>query len=126
VNWAQQNGWYLQTPAGERFNVDPRLQLGTLAVLSNEVDDDECQVGGRSWLYALDYKSGTAVKSQKDLEVGQWVGASIGTGLSLIRLPSKKLVAVVGLGDATVRAMNVPVAPGAASEVRRVGWRELY
>jgi type IV pilus assembly protein PilY1 len=126
VNWAQRNGWYLKTPVGERFNVDPRLQLGTLAVLSNEVDDDECQVGGRSWLYALDYKSGTAVKSQKDLEVGQWVGASIGTGLSLIRLPSKKLVAVVGLGDATVRAMNVPVAPGAASEVRRVGWRELY
>jgi type IV pilus assembly protein PilY1 len=126
VNWAQQNGWYLETPVGERFNVDPRLQLGTLAVLSNEVDDDECQVGGRSWLYALDYKTGGPVTPQEDKEVGQYVGAAIGTGISLVLLPNKKMVAVVPLGDTSVRAMNVRVTPGAAAEVRRVGWRELY
>jgi hypothetical protein len=60
------------------------------------------------------------------MAVGQRVGGAIGTGLSLIRLPNKKLIAVVAMGDASVRAMNVPVGPSAGREVRRVGWRELY
>jgi hypothetical protein len=28
--------------------------------------------------------------------------------------------------DTTVKAMGVPVAPGAATSVRRVGWREIF
>jgi len=126
VDWSDGNGWYVETPVGERINVDPRLQLGSLVVLSNSPEDDECTVGGSSWLYALDYKTGGAVVTNRDMAVGQWVGAAIGTGLSLIRLPNKKLIAVVAMGDTSVRAMNVPVAPSAGREVRRVGWRELY
>jgi len=126
VDWVEDNGWYVETPVGERINVDPRLQLGSLVVLSNVPDGDECMVGGGSWLYALDYRTGGAVRTQRDMAVGQWVHSAIGTGLSLIRLPNRKLVAVVAMGDTSVRAMNVPVAPGGGADIRRVGWRELY
>jgi type IV pilus assembly protein PilY1 len=126
VDWSDGNGWYVETPVGERITVDPRLQLGSLVVLSNSPEDDECTIGGSSWLYTLDFRTGGAIVTQRDMAVGQRVGGAIGTGLSLIRLPNKKLIAVVAMGDASVRAMNVPVGPSAGREVRRVGWRELY
>ncbi len=126
VDWSEGNGWYVELPVGERVNVDPRLQLGSLVVLSNSPEDDECTIGGSSWLYALDFRTGGPIATQRDMAVGQRVGASIGTGLGLIRLPNRKLVAVVAMGDTSVRAMNVPVAPSAGREVRRVGWREIY
>jgi type IV pilus assembly protein PilY1 len=126
VDWAVKNGWYLYTPVGERMNVDPRLQLGTFVIVANEPDEDYCTVGGVSWLYTVDYKSGAAVITQHDMAVGQPVGNSIATGLTLIRLPTNKLIAVVTQADTTVRAMDVPAAPGVAGEARRVGWSELY
>jgi hypothetical protein len=51
---------------------------------------------------------------------------SLSTGLTLVRLPSDKLIAIVTQADANVRAMTVPVAPGAGADVRPVGWRELF
>jgi type IV pilus assembly protein PilY1 len=126
VDWSEDNGWYVETPVGERITVDPRLQLGSLVVLANAPDDDECAIGGSSWLYALDFRTGGAVRTSRDMAVGQSVGSAIGTGVSLVRLPNKKLIAVVAMGDTSVRAMNLPVAPGGGAEIRRVGWRELY
>jgi type IV pilus assembly protein PilY1 len=125
VNWATQNGWYVTLPVGERVNVDLRLQLGTLVALSNQPDNDYCTVGGVSWLYAFDFSSGAAVSTSTNREVGFPVGSSIATGLTLVRLPNNKLVAIVTQADTTVRAMSVPVAPPAAAGVRRVGWREI-
>jgi len=126
VDWAVNNGWYLNTPVGERMNVDPRLQLGTFVIVANQPNEDYCTVGGVSWLYTVDYKSGGPVVTQRDMAVGEPVGNSIATGLTLIRLPTNKLIAVVTQADTTVRAMEVPAAPGVAGEARRVGWSELY
>ena len=53
-------------PLGERLNVDMKLQLGTLVAISNEPISDYCVPDGRSWLYALDYKTGAAVLGQHD------------------------------------------------------------
>jgi hypothetical protein len=74
----------------------------------------------------VDYKSGGPVVTQRDMAVGEPVGNSIATGLTLIRLPTNKLIAVVTQADTTVRAMEVPAAPGVAGEARRVGWSEIY
>ena len=126
VDWATKNGWYLTLPVGERVSVDLRLQLGTLVALANNPKEDYCQVEGTSWLYALDYRTGGAVQTQKDKAVGQPVGASIATGLTLIRLPTNKLIAIVTEADTTVKAMTVPVAPSSSAAVRRVGWREIF
>jgi type IV pilus assembly protein PilY1 len=126
VNWATNNGWYVTLPVGERVNVDLRLQLGTLAVIGNVPDDNYCQVGGSAWLYTLDFKSGAAVTTATNRQMGQLIPGSLATGLTLIRLPTNKLIAIVTEADTTVASMNVPVAPGAATSVRRVGWREVY
>ncbi|MEY2920640.1 MAG: hypothetical protein RL261_1945, partial [Pseudomonadota bacterium] len=126
VDWQAQNGWYVNTPVGERVNVDLKLQLGTLVGVSNKPDDDYCFVGGKSWLFALDYRTGAAIQGQQTTAVGFPIGASIATGVTLVRLPTNKLIAIVTQADTTVRAMSVPVAPGAAAGVRRMGWREIY
>ena len=125
VDWQSKNGWYLNLPVGERVNVDLRLQLGTLVAVANEPDDDYCYVGGRSWLYAVDYKTGAAIIGLQPKEVGFPVGGSIATGVTLIRLPTNKVIAIVTQADTTVKAMSIPVAPGTSAGVRRVGWREI-
>ena len=125
VDWQVKNGWYVTLPVGERVNVDLRLQLGTLVALSNEPGDDYCTVGGRSWLYALDYLSGSSVSAANDGVVGQLAGNSIATGVTMIRLPNHKLIALVTLADTTVKPFNPGTKSGAAVGARRVSWREL-
>ena len=124
VDWTAKNGWYVTLPVGERVNVDPRLQLGSLVAVSNTPKDDYCVVDGTGMLYVLDYKTGAAV-SDSTMQVGFDVGSSLATGLTLVRLPSGKLIAIVTEADTTVRAMDVRVASGIAGAVRRLGWREL-
>jgi type IV pilus assembly protein PilY1 len=126
VDWATRNGWYMELPVGERVNVDPRLQLGTLAVVSNVPKDDYCKFGGESWLYKLNFATGTAVSTADKGIVGSYISNSLATGLTLIRLPDEKLVALVTLADTSVQAMDLPVAPGAGTALRRVGWREIF
>ena len=113
-------------PVGERINVDLRLQLGTLVALSNEPSDDYCVTGGTSWLYAVNYETGAPVLSPSDKSVGFPVGNSLATGVTLIRLATNKLVAIVTQSNTAVKAMPVPVPPAAGASIRRVGWREIY
>jgi len=124
VDWQLDNGWYVTLPVGERVNIDLKLQLGTLVALSNEPNDDYCSVGGRSWLYALGYKTGASV-NQGSTAVGQLAGNSIASGVTMIRLPNHKLIALVTLADTTVKPFNPGTGAGAAVGVRRVSWREL-
>ena len=124
VDWASRNGWYITLPLGERVTVDPRLQLGTLVVLSNLPGTDYCEVGGRSYAYALGYRSGASVTPSDLGIVGRLLAESIATGLTMIKA-TDTLVAEVTLADTTV----VQFAPGVeATEglgVRRVSWREI-
>jgi type IV pilus assembly protein PilY1 len=126
VDWATHDGWYVTLPAGERVNLDPKLQLGTLVTVANQPGEDGCEIGGKSWMYALDYKTGDAVVTQEDGSVGFLVGSALATGLTLVRLPNGKVIAIVTQADTTVKPMSVPVTPGAGAAVRRVGWRELF
>jgi hypothetical protein len=66
------------------------------------------------------------VNTATDEVVGSYIGGSLATGLTLIRLPNKKLIALDTLADTTVQAMDLPVAPGAGTALRRVGWREIF
>lgn len=125
VDWQLKNGWFVTLPVGERVNVDLRLQLGTLVAVSNEPNDDYCSVGGRSWLYSFDYLTGTSVSNGTDAAVGQLVGNSIATGVTMIRLPNKKLVALVTLADTTVKPINPGTKAGTALGAHRISWREI-
>ena len=125
VDWASNNGWRVDIPLGERVNIDPRLQLGTLVLVSNAPKDDYCVVGGASFLYALDYRSGSAISGQAGKYVGWPVGNSIATGLTVVRLPTGKLAAIVNEADTTIRTIQPPTNAGAGTGVRRIGWREI-
>lgn len=122
VNWQQDNGWYIRVPLRERFNVDLKLQLGTLVAIGNVPGEDYCTVGGQSWMYALDYRSGTAVTG---FEVGYWQGNTISTGIQIV-IVNNKMVALVTLADGRVVAREVNRRSDAGAGVRRVSWREIF
>ena len=123
VNWQEQNGWYLRTPVGERLNVDLRLQLGTLVAISNEPNDDYCVVGGKSWLYAVDYRTGTAITGR---DVAWTIGSSIATAVNIVILPTHDMFALVTRADGTVEPKKVQRRSGSSAGVRRVSWREIF
>jgi type IV pilus assembly protein PilY1 len=125
VDWSSHNGWYVQLPVGERVSVDPRLQLGSLVAVANQPLDDYCVAGGTSWMYSLDYRSGAAVTNQSSRAVAWQVGNSISTGLTLVRLPGGKLIAIITEADTVLASLQVPVPPPGVGSVRRVIWREL-
>jgi type IV pilus assembly protein PilY1 len=125
VNWVSKNGWYVNIPTGERVTIEPRLQLGTVSFVANRPVDDYCALGGSSWLYALDYKTGGAITTQADNVVGISVDSkTIGTGLTIVRLPNGLLIAIVNTPDGT-RTMRLPIDAAGAGSVRRVGYREI-
>jgi type IV pilus assembly protein PilY1 len=118
VNWAENNGWYVDVPVGERFNIDPRLQLGTLVLVANAPKDDYCTVGGSSYLYQFDYRSGTSSI------VGKPIANALATGLTVIELPGNKLVGEVNLVSG-LTAVDLINNSGGAAGVRRISWREI-
>jgi type IV pilus assembly protein PilY1 len=131
VNWSNQNGWRVQLPLGERVNLDARLQLGTVAFVSNAPVDDYCTMGGATWTYALDYQSGHAVAGANNQVVFASSTAGIATGLSLI-LVDGRLVAIVrlavenkdGADDGTLIS-ELPASQSSPNGVRRAGYREI-
>jgi type IV pilus assembly protein PilY1 len=118
VDWAVNNGWYVDVPVGERFNIDPRLQLGTLVLVSNAPKDDYCTVGGSSYLYQFDYRSGTSSI------VGKPIANALATGLTVIELPGNKLVGEVNLVSG-LQAQDLINNAGGGAGVRRISWREI-
>jgi type IV pilus assembly protein PilY1 len=130
VDWTTKRGWYVTIPLGERITIDPRLQLGTIAVVSNKPVDEYCSTGGSSWLYALDYRSGGAVTGQAGNQVGFLVDAyAIATGVTIVRLPgdnghASSVQALINKPDGTT-TKQVPIDSAGGGSVRRVGYREI-
>jgi type IV pilus assembly protein PilY1 len=137
VDWALKDGWYVDfnpggSSPGERVNIDPQLVQGTLVVVTNVPNNNACTVGGDSWIYQFDYKTGANPKSTIGL-AGAGAGGYSGTkftgkitvGLVVVRLPSGvfKGIATVATGEKVLLPIAPPPGPGTA---RRVSWRELF
>jgi type IV pilus assembly protein PilY1 len=129
VNWATSNGWYLDfNPSndspGERVSVDPQLVLGTLIVSTNVPNASACSVGGDSWFYEFDYKTGQFVSSSPGGIVGAKITGAEVAGVSIFQLQSGSL------GSLVIRTDTTPTQPGintssASTAAKRSGWREL-
>ena len=126
VDWAAKNGWYVTLPVGERVNIDPRLQLGVLVVGANVPKDDYCLVGGSSWKYQLDFRTGGALATATNKSVGAPIGNSLVVGLTLMQLEGPKLVELWTLADTTNPTGETNPPPPAGNAARRVGWREIF
>lgn len=130
VNWAVNSGWYMDLPdSGERSNTDPTLQLGTLGFTTNVPSTSSCVVGGYSYSYFLDYRTGGAVSTTINGVLTSGISAvRLGNALAtrpvFVRLPNNTVVQLIRLSDGTTMTPPVPIGRG-ASTTRRTSWREL-
>jgi type IV pilus assembly protein PilY1 len=131
VNLASKCGWFLDfnpvggnTP-GERVSVDPKLQLGVLAVATNIPEVSVCSVGGTSFLYFFDYTTGQFVSTSVGAVAGQRIGNAIAVGINTYQLPGGKVVTTVTTSDDQHPVFGNPSNLLAGPVGRRVGWREL-
>ena len=125
VDVTTKNGWRADLPnSGERVNVDPKLQLGTLIVGSNIPATSACTSGGTSYLNFLDYKTGGYIQSSGNTLAGVLVGNSLVVGISVVRLPNNKTVAIVTTSDNKYPNLAPPFSTPSPTG-RRSSFREL-
>jgi len=131
VDLATKCGWFLDFPAvsagsgSERVNVDPKLQLGVLAVATNVPANNICTVGGSSFLYFFDYATGQFVSTSAGNVAGTRLGNAIVVGLNTYRLPDGRVITTPTLSDDTRPPKGNPDNPMVGAIGKRVMWREL-
>jgi type IV pilus assembly protein PilY1 len=122
VNWATQNGWYVDLPSsGERINVDMSLQEWTLVVAGNVPDNNACDVGGTSTVYNFALQNGYLPPG------GGWLNPtnSLVAGISTFQTTTGILMSIITStsGQGSNGQVIVPNPP--PSYTRRGSWREL-
>jgi type IV pilus assembly protein PilY1 len=126
VNFVTDGGWYMDLPdTGERANTDPTLSLGTLGFTTNVPNSDACTVGGYSFRYFIDYKTGGAVTTSTTQVVGAKLGNALATRPVYVRLPNGVVVELTRLSTGTTSTSQVPIGAGGTA-TRRTSWRELF
>ena len=128
VDWNLNDGWLIDlnpgnsTP-GERVNVDPELILGTLLIAANiPTTSAACTVGGESFLYQFDFKTGQYVNTSANGVAGTLLGG-ITVGMAVIQLPSGAIKDIVTTADTNKTAPLVNVSSTNAY-LRRFSYRE--
>jgi type IV pilus assembly protein PilY1 len=125
VDVSTKNGWRVDLPdTGERVNVDPKLQLGTLIVGSNIPANSACTSGGTSWLNFFDYKTGGYIQSSGSTMASVYVGNSLIVGIAIVRLPDDTTVAIVTTSDNKYPTVAPPFTSPSPTG-RRSSFREL-
>jgi type IV pilus assembly protein PilY1 len=126
VNFATDAGWFMDLPdAGERANTDPTLSLGTLGFTTNVPNSDACTVGGYSYRYFIDYKTGGSVSTSTTNVVGSKLGNALATRPVYVRLPNGVVVELTRLSTGVTSTSQVPIGAGGTA-TRRTSWRELF
>lgn len=131
IDWANDDGWYLPLDPGERVNVDPKIQLGTLVIPSNVPDADaagnSCSVGGYGWINFIDFAKGSYVKNDTSNagKLSSIMSAkALVVGVNIVQLPDGKVVAITTTADNKHPVAEVPLGTENIKP-RRVSWREL-
>lgn len=126
VAWAESAGWFVDFDVveGERINTDMVLDRGVLAVVTNVPEADACNVGGYSYIYFFDYKTGSYVTTVEGDIVGYRLANAMAVGMSVIRVNGKS-VAIVTTSDNKHIAAPVPEYSGSGT-MKRMLWRELF
>ncbi|WP_371323639.1 PilC/PilY family type IV pilus protein [Dechloromonas sp. ZY10] len=128
VDWAANGGWYVNLPDNkERVHLDAKLIMGTLVFASTVPEASECQPGGYSHLFFLDYRTGGSVGTSAAML--KYVSPIV--GVSAFKLPSGTIKVVPITADGKIPAgtpPSLPVSPtgsGGVGSGKRVMWREL-
>jgi type IV pilus assembly protein PilY1 len=130
VNWSTQDGWMVDfnpvadPSPGERVNIDPRLVLGTLKVVTNiPSSGGSCAVGGSSRAYDFDFRTGSAIATSPGGVVGSSLGATIAVGMAIVQLPSGAIKDIITGADTSKSTVNVQINTAGAG-VKRFSYRE--
>jgi len=120
-------GWFVDfTQVGERVNTDPAIIKGTLVIATNVPSSSSCSVGGDSFLYQLDYRTGGAVSTAPNGIVGLSLGHELTMHPAVAMLQSGKILAYTqGSSGHEPQASPVLENPSADGVARRISWREL-
>jgi len=134
VDWNSRDGWYVDfnpsfsgvpNSPGEGVNlVDPRLVLGTLVVTTNApaAGGSSCSVGGSSFEYNFDFKTGQAVSTSAGGVVGRSLGGTITVGVAIVQLPSGAIKSISTGADTSKTTSSVNTSASGAA-VRRFSYR---
>jgi type IV pilus assembly protein PilY1 len=115
---------------GERVNLNPKIQLGTLFVASNVPDmasSATCSPGGHTWLNLLDINTGSYIdntQSNPGNTVSKRVGPALAVGVNVIRLSNGKVIAITTTAENKDPVTETPVN-SVNSPLKRISWREL-
>ncbi|QJR16415.1 pilus assembly protein [Usitatibacter palustris] len=129
VDWGVNDGWFMDlnpggTSPGERINLDPQLVQGTLVVVTNVPNNSACSIGGDSWIYQFDFKTGQFVPSSAGSVAGQKFTGQITVGAVIVRLPSGIFKGIATGATGTKTPFDVKIG-GGGGNARRISWREL-
>ena len=123
-------GWYVNLPdagvGSERVNINPILQLGTLVVISNVPTSSDCNAGGYSWKYYLDYKTGSFIPSTDPNTLGLAglkEANALAVGQAIVRI-GDKVISLVTTSDKKYPSDEVRIGAN-GGDTKRVGWREV-
>lgn len=128
MDWANDNGWYIDLSPGERVNVDMQLQYNMLNVASNVPEPKACNSGGYSWLYFIDFETGKNFVSATDDMLGmRLTNNAMTAGIKLVKTVSEKTVTIVSDTRGEVEGTPPPpgVGGGGVTSTRRTMWREI-
>ena len=125
VTLSTSKGWWVDLPdSGERVNVDPQLQLGTLIVATNVPTSDACVAGGYAWVNYLNYATGAYVPGATSNMASMKISSSLVVGINVVQLPGGSVKSIVTTADNQQLTQSTPVTPSNV-QGRRVSWREL-
>lgn len=125
-------GWYIDFPATgdtpatvEISNTDPVIALGTLVFNTNVPSGSACSVGGYSFEYFVNYKTGGSIPSSSLAAgtSGKQLAQALATRPVVVSLPGGAIVSLTKTSDTSTVVSNVPI--GNSSIARRVSWHEL-
>jgi len=131
VNFASNDGWFIDfipfagdptsVQGGERVNIDPKLALGTLAVVTNTpAPGGTCSAGGSSRLYQFDYATGGYI-GNTSTPVGLLLGNSLSVGFTIVNANGLK----GEIKDQTGGNTTPPITPNfGGTTLKRFSYRE--
>ena len=124
-SWSTDEGWRVDLPdSGERDNVDPQVQLGTLVVASNVPSTSTCTAGGSSFINFLDVATGSFIPGATNNMASTKIASSLTVGINVIQLPGGAVKTIATTADNQQLSKDTPV-PSTIFGGRRISWREL-
>lgn len=133
VDWSQNSskpGWFMDlltgsVSTGERVTLDPDQQRGVLRIATNTPDSVACRPGAESWIYEIDYLTGSYIPEARGQVLARKLASkSLTAGARTLKLGEKIVTLVTDeQGKLSTLGAQAPTAP--INPVRRVSWREL-